>query len=114
MPQIDTQGTLIVIDFIARAEARAAIEDDGSPASIHHIIPYLIRSLSLQSGFSVIDTLEDTDYTSHPAANLANVPRHCGGTPVALSKVASSSKPKPRLTDQDSRKEKVVSDDEFE
>ena len=114
MPQSDTLGTLIVFDFTAVAEKRKEPVKSGAAASIHAIIPYLVRSISFRQG---LDLLTESDEGETPMESdlNRNVPDlHMLHPASSLSKRSKSSMESPSFIDHDSDLEKAVSDDEFE
>ncbi len=115
MSPSDPQGALIVIDFANYAGKREVVFEDESIASIHEIIPYLIRSISLKRGLNVLSDEYIADGGDSDPSRYQIVPKNYRRHPSAIpSKPLGSSIQRPRFTTKDSKEGKAITDDEFE
>lgn len=115
MSPSDPQSTLIVIDFANFAAKREVVSADESIASIHEIIPYLIRSISLKRGLNLLRDEDVAHGRDLDLARFQNLPKSYRSYPSVIpSKPLGFSKQRPRFTTKNLTDGKAISDDEFE
>ncbi|MDA8277781.1 MAG: hypothetical protein M0Z45_06270 [Actinomycetota bacterium] len=114
MPQSDPFGTLIVFDFADVADRREELVKSGAMASIHAIIPYLVRSISFRQGLDLLIENDEDEASMECDLNRSVPDLHMLHPTSALSNSSDSSTENPSFIDHASYLEQAVSDDEFE
>ncbi|MDA8196213.1 MAG: hypothetical protein M0019_03205 [Actinomycetota bacterium] len=114
MANINSDRTLIVIDFASNIALRGKVTNEESNASIYQITPYLLRSLSFRLGLESLEEFEEEDSGLHTIGKKAVSYPHMNQKSAIPSKSSGYFTEILRFADKTSKAGKAATDDELE